>query len=76
MLVVHDKLNPDSDHTPIATFTQQKKGLFTKHPHGASLSVTSEGMSIIDEIIATIVWFDDKRRLTEEVVIASTVANA
>lgn len=65
VLVVHTK-DKSLDHTPIATFTREKQSLLKSHSHGAYLSITSQGTRIIDEIVATLIWVDDKRGQFEE----------
>lgn len=60
-------------HTPIATFHKAKRGFFSS-PRLAFLDITPQGVHIVDDIVTTFVWFEQKRREAKKAAAASAGA--
>lgn len=51
----------DGSHTPVAFFDPGSLGILSR-PKPATLSVTPEGLPILDDIVATWVYMEQRRR--------------
>jgi len=63
----------DNIEAPLAIYHKSHHGLFST-PRLATLDITPQGMHILDDIITTFVWFEHKRRESNNAAISAGAA--
>jgi cytochrome c-type biogenesis protein CcmH/NrfF len=62
LFCVYQLVLEGGSHTPIATFHKAKRGFFSSKSRLAFLDITPQGVHIVNDIVTTFIWFEQKRR--------------